>query len=163
MPDAVPEGQCRLVTDEELGRLQWTTVDYYLKETNPANGLVRDKTEPNAPASIAAVGMAMATYPIAVERGVFPPELIARLALKKLRFFHASPQGPGPDASRYKGFYYHFLDFHTGARVWQCELSTIDSAFLFAGMLTVATYLDRDTADEMEIRQLATTLYERAD
>src|SRR5947209_3377871 len=117
----------RLPTDEDLGRLQWSTVEYYLKETNPVNGLVRDKTERNAPASIAAVGMAMSTYPAAVERGVLPRELVAKLALKKLRFFHSSPQGPGPDASGYKGFYYHFLDFHTGERVWQCELSTIDS------------------------------------
>ena len=42
-------------------------------------------------------------------------------------------------------------------------MSTIDSAFLFAGALTVATYFDRETAEEAEIRQLATTLYERAD
>jgi hypothetical protein len=155
---------CEWLNDDELlDRLQWSTVEYYLKETNPVNGLVRDKTEGNAPASIAAVGMALATYPIAVERGVFPRELIARLALKKLRFFHASPQGPGPNASGYKGFYYHFLDFHTGERVWQCELSTIDSAFLFAGMLTVATYLDRDTADEAEVRRLVDELYRRAD
>jgi hypothetical protein len=35
----------RLPTDEDLGRLQWTTVLYYLHETNPDNGLVRDKTD----------------------------------------------------------------------------------------------------------------------
>ena len=29
--------------------------------------------------------------------------------------------------------------------------------------LTVATYFDRDTADEAEIRHLVTALYERAD
>ena len=51
----------------------------------------------------------------------------------------------------------------TGRRVWQCELSTIDSAFLFAGALTVAAYFDRDTADEAEIRSLADMLYRRAD
>jgi hypothetical protein len=34
-----------LPTDEDLGRLQWTTVLYYLHETNPDNGLVRDKTK----------------------------------------------------------------------------------------------------------------------
>jgi hypothetical protein len=152
-----------LPTDEDLGRLQWTTVEYYLKETNPANGLVRDKTEPNAPASIAAIGMALATYPVAVERDVLPRDLIAKLALKKLRFFRDSPQGPEPDATGYKGFYYHFLDMNTGRREWKCELSTIDSAFLFAGMLTCATYFDRDTADEAEIRRLATDLYARAD
>jgi hypothetical protein len=53
-----------LPTDEDFGRLQWTTLDYYLKESNPANGLVRDKTDLAAPASIAAVGMALATIPI---------------------------------------------------------------------------------------------------
>jgi hypothetical protein len=34
--------------DEELDRLQWTTVLYDLHETNPDNGLVRDKTDPAA-------------------------------------------------------------------------------------------------------------------
>jgi hypothetical protein len=153
----------RLPTDEDLGRLQWTTVDYYLKETNPVNGLVRDKTEPNAPASIAAIGMALATYPVAVERDVLPRDFAARAVLKKLRFFRDSRQGPEPDATGYKGFYYHFLDMDTGRRVWQCELSTIDSTFLFAGMLTCAAYFDRDTADEDEVRRLATELFDRAD
>jgi hypothetical protein len=43
-----------------------------------------------------------------------------------------SPQGPEPDATGYKGFYYHFLDMETGRRAGQCELSTVDSAFLLA-------------------------------
>ncbi len=153
----------RLPTDEDLERLQWTTLDYYLKEFNPVNGLIRDKTDPTAPASIAADGMALATVPILIERVAIPRELAALVALKRLRFFAASPQGPEPDATGYKGFYYHFLDFNTGRRVWNCELSTIDSAFLFAGMLTVATYFDGDAADEVEIRSLAKALYERAD
>src|SRR3954471_9185883 len=86
----------RLPTDEDLGRLQWTTLDYYLKVSNPANGLIRDKTDPKAPASIAAVGMALATVPILVERGVATRELGALWALKRLRFFDASPHGPEP-------------------------------------------------------------------
>ena len=53
----------RLPTDEDLDRLQWTTILYYLHETNPDNGLVRDKTDPSAPCSIAALGMALATAP----------------------------------------------------------------------------------------------------
>src|SRR3954469_14535638 len=108
-------------TDEGLGPLQWTTLDYYLKESNPANGLIRDKTDPTAPASIAAVGMALATVPVLVERGVVPRDVGAVLALKRLRFFHTSPHGPGPDATGYNGFYYHFLDMDTGRRVWECE------------------------------------------
>lgn len=153
----------RMPTDQDLGRLQFTTLLYYLHCTNPDNGLVRDKTEPNAPASIAAIGMALATLPVVVERGVMIRKFAAKIARKKLAFLLACPQGPEPDASGYRGFFYHFLDIETGRRVWQCELSTIDSAFLFAGALTVAAYFDGDSADEVEVRQLANTLYERAD
>src|SRR3954449_11765998 len=103
MSDAIPEGQCRLVSDEELGRLQWTTVEYYLKESNPVNGLVRDKTDPTAPCSIAAVGMALASIPVAVERDVLPREFAATITLKRLRFLRDCPQGPEPDATGYKG------------------------------------------------------------
>src|SRR5437868_906423 len=153
----------RTPTEQDLGRLQWTTVLYYLHETNPDNGLVRDKTDPAAPCSIAAVGMALATLPVIIERGVLFRPFAAKMARRRLRFLHELPQGPEPDASGFKGFFYHFLDIETGRRVWQCELSTIDSAFLFAGALTVATYFDRDTADEAEIRRLADGLYRRAD
>ena len=152
-----------LTTDQELDKLQWTTVLYYLHETNPENGLVRDKTDPSAPSSIAAIGMALATLPVVIERGVLFRPFAAKMALRRLRFLQALPQGTEPDASGYKGFFYHFLDVETGRRVWKCELSTIDSAFLFAGMLTVATYFDHDTEDEREIGRLAVELYRRAD
>src|SRR6185295_6469488 len=151
------------ITEKDLGLLQLSTVLYYLRETNPDNGLVRDKTAPNAPVSIAAVGMALATIPVVVERGVLFRDFAAKITRKRLRYLIECPQGPEPDAAGYKGFFYHFLDIETGRRVWQCELSTIDSAFLFAGALTVATYFDRDTASEAEIRGLANALYQRAD
>ena len=149
--------------EKVLSLLQLSTLLYYLHETNPDNGLVRDKTDPKAPVSIAAVGMALATIPVVVERGVIIREFAAKITQKRLRYLLQCPQGPEPDATGYKGFFYHFLDIETGRRVWKCELSTIDSAFLFAGAVTVATYFDRDTADEAEIRSLADTLYRRAD
>jgi hypothetical protein len=153
----------RLPTEEDLRRLQFTTILYYLQCTNPDNGLVRDKTQIDAPASIAAIGMALATLPVVVERGVIIRPFAAKIARRRLAFLLSCPQGPEPDASGYKGFFYHFLDIETGRRVWQCELSTIDSAFLFAGALTVAAYFDGDTPDEVEVRRLANEIYERAD
>src|ERR1044072_6830483 len=132
----------QLPFDEILGLLQFETVLYYLHETNPDNGLVRDKTDPNAPVSIAAVGMALATIPVVIERGVLFRDFAAKITRKRLRYLLECPQGPEPDATGYKGFFYHFLDIETGRRVWKCELSTIDTAFLLAGALTVATYFD---------------------
>src|SRR5690349_2603651 len=97
-------------TDDELRRLQRTTVVYYLHETNPDNGLVRDKTHPDAPCSIAAVGLALATIPVIVERGVVIRKFAAKIARRRLRGLLDLPQGPGPDAAGHKGFFYHFLD-----------------------------------------------------
>jgi hypothetical protein len=146
----VTDGDFVQLTEKDLGLLQLSTVLYYLSETNPDNGLVRDKTDLTAPVSIAAVGMSLATVPVVIERGVMHREFAAKIAVKRLRFLLACPQGTEPDASGYRGFFYHFLDIETGRRVWQCEVSTIDSAFLFAGALTAATYFDRDTPDEIE-------------
>ena len=86
----------------ELGLLQLTTVLYYLHETNPDNELVRDKTDPAAPVSIAAVGMALATIPLVVERGVLYREFAAKITLRRLSYLLQCPQGPEPDASGYK-------------------------------------------------------------
>ena len=116
---------------------------YFVYETNPANGLVVDRTEGHAPASIAAVGLGLTAYPVAVERGFISRREAAERTLTTLRFFWGSKQGPEPDATGYRGFYYHFLDMRTGARV-ACELSTVDSALLLAGMLTAAAYFDED-------------------
>jgi hypothetical protein len=148
---------------DDLAILQRETFDYFIHEANPANGLILDKTEANWPASIAATGLALACYPVGVERGFMTRNAAAERTLATLRFFWNSPQGPEPDATGYRGFYYHFLDMQTGRRAWQCELSTIDSTLLLAGALVAGQYFDADTEAEAEIRTLAEALYHRAD
>jgi len=148
---------------ESLERLQRDTFTYFLRQSNPFNGLVADTTEPGAPASIAIVGFALAAYPVGVERGFLTrAEAVAR-TLATLRFFRDSTQGTCADATGHQGFYYHFLDMQSGQRVWQSELSTIDTTFLIAGMLTAAAYFDRDDEAESEIRGIADALYRRVD
>jgi hypothetical protein len=145
--------------DAELGTLQRESFSYFVHEVNPANGLIKDKTADNWPASIAATGFALAGYPIAVERGFISRASAIERTLTTLRFFLASPQGRERDATGYQGFYYHFLDMETGRRAWNCELSTVDTAFLLAGMLTAAAYFDLPTADEQAIRRISEELY----
>ena len=153
----------KLSADAELRLLQQDAFGYFLHETSPANGLVVDKTASDWPASIAATGLALASYPVGVERGFMARAAAVERTLKTLRFFWNSPQGTEPDATGYRGFYYHFLDMQTGRRAWKCEISTVDSAFLLAGALTASIYFDAKTADEQEIRTLADGLYRRAD
>ncbi len=151
------------IDDDELETLQRKTFGYFVHEANPANGLVVDKTEANWPASIAATGLALAAYPVGVERGFMTRDAAIERTLTTLRFFWNSPQGPEPEATGYRGFYYHFLDMQTGRRVWDCELSTVDSAFFLAGALAAGAYFGGDTAEENEIRSLADALYRRCD
>ena len=146
-----------------LSSLQSDAFNYFVNEVNPDNGLVVDCSKKGWPSSIAAVGMALSSYPVGVEHNFITREEAMERTLRKLRFFAASEQSTSPDATGYKGFYYHFLDMKTGRRAWQCELSTIDTTFLFAGMLAAAAYFDRDSQEENEVRKLAYELYQRAD
>ena len=150
-------------TDSELESLQRDTFNYFLRWTNPENGLVLDKNAPDWPASIAATGFALAVYPVAVERGFISREAAVKVILTTLRFFWNSSQSPEPDSTGYRGFYYHFLDMHTGRRAWHSELSTVDSAILLAGVLTAGAYFGADTAEEGQVRAIADALYQRAD
>lgn len=146
-----------------LDTLQRHAFDYFLNETNLANGLVADKSQPGAPASIAAVGFALAAYPVSVERSWILRVSAINRTLAALRFFSNAPQGTDPDMTGYKGFFYHFLDMTTGRRAGLCELASVDTGFLLAGMLAAAAYFDRNSKDEQEIRTLADALYRRAD
>ena len=149
--------------DVELESVQREAFNYFLHWTNPHNGLVLDKTAPDWPASIAATGLALTVYPVAVERGFITRAAAIKTVLATLRFFWNSQQGPEPDATGNHGFYYHFLDMETGRRAWQSELSTVDSTLLLAGALTAGRYFDAQTTEEREVRALADALYRRAD
>lgn len=149
--------------EHQLQHLQSSAFAYFQHEANPMNGLVLDKTAASWPASIAATGLALASYPVAIERGLMARDQAIERTLNTLRFFWNSPQGPEPDATGYHGFYYHFLDMNTGRRAWECELSTVDTSFLLAGMLTAAAYFADDTPEQREIRTLANDLYLRVD
>lgn len=146
-----------------LAELRRVNFKYFLEQWNDRTGLIADKTEPDSPASIAAVGLGLSAYVVGVARNLISRTEAVRRTLMVLRFLHSSPQGPEPDATGYKGFYYHFIDMSTGRRAWKCELSTVDTAILMAGILTVATYFDQDDVEEAEIRSLADALYGRVD
>src|ERR1700680_2042329 len=155
LPVVSPEG-----TDAEmLEGLRCATFDYFRSQVNPRTGLIADKTQPGSPSSIAAVGMALSVYVMAIEREVFFLSEAIDKTLTLLKFFRSSHQGPEVDATGYKGFYYHFLDMQTGRRALRCELSTIDTAILLAGVLTAASYFAGEIDEEVEIRELAESLY----
>lgn len=149
--------------DAFLDLVQRTAFDYFWYEANSANGLIRDRSTETSPCNIAAVGFGLSALIVGIERGWISREAGRDRVLTTLQFFWQSPQGPEPEATGYKGLYYHFLDMQSGQRTWTAELSTVDTALLMAGILHARQYFTQDSPEETTIRSLADTLYRRVD
>lgn len=151
------------VSHKLLDRVQQDSFHFIPAHLNPETGLIRDSTQPHTPCSIAAVGFALTSYPIAVHHGWLMRAEALQHTLAALRFFDQAEQSKAADASGYRGFFYHFIHMETGRRMWNCELSTIDTALLIAGMLCAAEYFDGDDDAEREVRDTAHAIYARVD
>jgi hypothetical protein len=146
-----------------LDTLQHRTFLYFWHEANPENGLVKDRSTKDSPCSIAAVGFGIVAWAIGAEHDWITRHQAAERTLNCLRFFWHSEQSTKKLAAGYRGFYYHFLDMKTGNRFWNCELSTIDTAWLLAGIRFAAQYYHQANSMENEIRQIADSLTLRVD
>jgi hypothetical protein len=128
------------------------TFDYFWLEANPQNGLIRDRSTPNSPASIAAVGFGLAAIPIGIDRGwITADEGYERVRTTLLTYLNGGVQGA-------HGFFFHFVDMDTGERVWSSELSSIDTTLLIAGALVAGQYFEGT-----EVQKLAERLYENVE
>ena len=128
------------IPPETLNALQRETFDYFVHEANPLNGLVVDKTQEGCTRQYRCRGIG--PFGLPGRRGTLlhhPRRRPSNERSPPCGFSVTAPKA-GAEATGYKGFYYHFLDMKTGRRVWKCELSTVDTAFLLAGMLTAAAY-----------------------
>jgi hypothetical protein len=76
---------------------------------------------------------------IAAGRGWLPRQQIVDRTRTTLRFFAARME-------QEHGWFYHFVNLHTGAREWKSELSSIDTALLLAGVLTARRCFDDDAS-----------------
>ncbi len=162
---ALPAARIRSITANSRGMyrdIERRTFEYFWQTTNPRNGLAPDRWPTPAPSSIAATGFALTAEVIGAERGYVSRRAAAERVRTTLAFLWSLPQGPARRGmAGYQGFFYHFLNLHTGLRAPHSELSTIDTALLMAGVLTAGSYFDRPTPLERQIRTLARQLYLR--
>ena len=147
-----------------LETLQRTAFDFFWQEANPRNGLIRDRTRPDSKCSIAAVGFGLSALPIGVEHGWVSRADAAQRTVTTLRTFAHGPQGPEAAGTLgHRGWFYHFLEMDTARRAWKCELSSIDTALLLAGVVDAGQFFDRGDPVEREIRDLGTRLVSAVD
>jgi hypothetical protein len=144
--------------------LQERTFRFFWDTTDVRTGLAPDRWPTPSFASIAAIGFALTAYPIGVVNGWVDRAAARDRTVTTLRFLWSLPQGPAATGvAGHRGFFYHFLDMARGYRFAHCELSTIDTALLMAGVLFAGTWFDRANPIEAEIRSLAERLYARVD
>jgi len=168
VPTAARDGAAttKLSSEQEdfLDVLERDTFAYFWDTTPLGTGLTPDRFPGDDVASVAAVGFALSSYPVGVERHWISRQQAVDRTLTTLRFLWQARQGPEAEGvAGYKGFFYHFLDGKTGLRARRSELSTIDTTLLMAGALSAEAYFNRSDAGEAEIRKLASALYERVD
>ncbi len=147
--------------DTLLDDLSRRTFMFFWEQADPQTGIVRDRARtdgspPDARArdigSIASVGFGLTGMCIAAERGWLPRARVVDRVRTTLRFFAEGQEHE-------HGWFYHFINLHTGAREWKSELSSIDTALLMAGVLTVRQCFGDDRA----IVEYAERLYRRVD
>jgi len=115
------------------------------------DGSTLDENHQNV-ASIAATGFGLTALCIGADRGWISKAEALERTRNTLRFFDAR-------AYQQHGWFYHWLDSRTGERRWNSEVSSIDTALLLAGVLTVRQCFLSD----QEIVRLAGQIYRRVD
>jgi hypothetical protein len=157
-------GEARALTTEQLlDELQHRGFLYFWNEANAANGLVKDRSTSGSPSSIAAVGFGLSAICIGIDHGwVTRNDGRARI-ITTLETFWNGAQGPEPNGRiGHEGLFYHFLDMTTATRTWSSELSTIDTALLFAGILDAKHYFSTADPLDVQVRTLADNIVNRA-
>ncbi|HEY3928884.1 MAG TPA: glucoamylase family protein [Candidatus Koribacter sp.] len=142
-------------TDTQLLEdLQRTAYQFFWDQGYPATGLIKDRTHANDTdtyfgCSIAAVGFGLAALCIGDARGYgTASDIQARIVTTLTTLLYNADQN--------EGFFYHFLDWTNGKRIWSSELSSIDTAILICGILTARQYYSGNS----QIVELATELYD---
>ncbi|KRQ86071.1 hypothetical protein ABG79_02105 [Caloramator mitchellensis] len=136
-----------VLNQEALGSFMYFWNEANKDKNSSGYGLVRDRAPSNPSiSSIAAVGFGLTAIPIGIKKGwISLKEGIERVngTLDTL-LYHAE---------NINGFFYHFLDLETAKRVWNCEVSLIDTAIAICGALFAGEYFGG------EIRHKAQKLY----
>ncbi|HEY7497463.1 MAG TPA: glucoamylase family protein [Vicinamibacterales bacterium] len=161
-PQPVATPSARGAADERfLEDLSSRTFAFFWEQADPRTGLIRDRSRTDGgPAnenaknvgSIAAVGFGLTGLCIAAERGWHPRANAIERARTTLRWF-------AERMPHEHGWFYHFVDVTTGEREWRSELSSIDTALLLGGVLTVR----RCFAGDPDVVRYADAIYRRVD
>jgi hypothetical protein len=150
MPVLTPED------DRFLDDLEQANFQYFWEQGSPNTGMVKDRCDvrngrQELAASIAATGFGLTALCIGEHRGFISKSAALERVFATLRFLWKKL----PD---HRGFFYHFANAETGERMFDSEVSSVDTAILLCGVLTC-----REHFRNRGVAQLAELIFNRVD
>ena len=140
--------------DEFLDQIESAIFKFFWEQASSATGQVKDRAlaagnDSRIISSIAATGFGLTALCIGYKRGYGDASQIKGRVTTTLDYLlnHLFHQN---------GFFYHFIDVNTGARAFNSEVSSIDTAILLCGVLTCRQYFQ-----DAQIQSLASQIYDR--
>ena len=138
-----------------LEDLERANFQFFWDQANPQTGLIKDRCNVRAEdkstvASIAATGFGLTAFCIGEHRGYVSLADARERVILVLRFLWEK-------MPNHRGFFYHFANAATGERIWDSEVSSIDTALLMCGVLTCRQHFRGSS----QIVRLATDLFNR--
>lgn len=140
--------------DEFLDQIESAIFKFFWEQASSTTGQVKDRAlavanDSRTVSSIAATGFGLTALCIGHKRGYGDATQIQDRVTTTLDYllnqlFHQN------------GFFYHFIDMNTGARAFNSEVSSIDTAILLCGVLTCRQYFQ-----DAQIQSLARKIYDR--
>jgi hypothetical protein len=153
-----PPGSYQMSQVEEafLEQVEHATFQFFWEQGNPSTGIVRDRcnaTTGNGSdlGSIASTGFGLTALCIGDMREYVSHTEARDRALNTLRFLWKK-------MPNHRGFFYHWANVNTGERLYDSEVSSVDTAILLCGMLTCRQHFAHS-----EISALAYDIFNRID
>ncbi len=152
-PDSSPFYQ---VDEALLEEVESSAFRFFWEQANPETGIVRDRCNAVTPdksdlGSIAALGFGLTALCIGDERRYVSHNEARNRALSALRFLWKK-------LPNHRGFFYHWANVNTGERLWDSEVSSVDTSILLCGILTCRQHFQHS-----EISELALEIFNRVD
>jgi hypothetical protein len=143
--------------DKFLNDIQTANFLFFWEQGSPNTGMIKDRcnvhntNDQTVASSIAATGFGLTALCIGDRRGFISTSAALERVFATLRFLWKK-------LPNHRGFYYHFANQETGERMWDSEVSSIDTAILLCGVL-----MCREHFRHPGISQLADLIFNRVD
>ena len=142
--------------DQLLNDLEKASILFFWEQGSPNTGMVKDRCNVNTnnqggAASIAATGFGLTALCIGEQRGFITTADALQRVFATLRFLWKK-------LPNHRGFFYHFANPETGERMFDSEVSSVDTAILLCGVLTC-----REHFRHPAVAQLADLIFNRVD